>query len=203
MIIRIAGLTALALIAGCASMAVGVSDVEVKQALVASFKERSVAKLDRLEQNDMQKQCSVYATTEMPKDIATRLEKDALATVKYPPDGSYLGDWQAGEKVAQSGVGLQWSDNEKTVNGGNCYACHQLSKKEISFGNIGPSLYQYGKQRGTSEPIVKYTWEKIWNSHAYVACSNMPRFGDAGILSMQQLRDVMALLLDPASPVNQ
>jgi sulfur-oxidizing protein SoxX len=31
----------------------------------------------------------------------------------------------------------------------------------------------------------------------------MPRFGDAGILTEAQIKDVMALLLDPASPVNQ
>jgi len=31
----------------------------------------------------------------------------------------------------------------------------------------------------------------------------MPRFGAAGILTEKQLKDVMALLLDPASPVNQ
>jgi len=40
-----------------------------------------------------------------------------------------------------SGIGLQWSDRADSVNGGNCYACHQLTKEEISFGNIGPSLY--------------------------------------------------------------
>jgi len=42
----------------------------------------------------------------------------------------------------------------------------------------------------------------MWNAHAFTACSQMPRFGDAGILTRQQLRDVMALLLDPASPIN-
>jgi sulfur-oxidizing protein SoxX len=31
----------------------------------------------------------------------------------------------------------------------------------------------------------------------------MPRFGDAGILTPSQIKDVMALLLDPASPVNK
>jgi sulfur-oxidizing protein SoxX len=31
----------------------------------------------------------------------------------------------------------------------------------------------------------------------------MPRFGHSGILNEAQLRDVMALLLDPKSPVNQ
>ncbi|HEU4622011.1 MAG TPA: sulfur oxidation c-type cytochrome SoxX, partial [Burkholderiaceae bacterium] len=100
-------------------------------------------------------------------------------------------------------VGLQFSDTASTVNGGNCYACHQLAKAELAYGNIGPSLYQYGKLRGTSEPILKYTWAKVWNAHGYNACSQMPRFGDAGILTQEQLRHVMALLLDPASPVNQ
>ena len=90
-----------------------------------------------------------------------------------------------------------------TVNGGNCYACHQLTKEEISFGNIGPSLYQYGKVRGAGEETLRYTWGKIWNTHAYNACSQMPRFGDAGILTEEQIRNLMALLLDPNSPVNK
>ncbi|MGB8599513.1 MAG: sulfur oxidation c-type cytochrome SoxX, partial [Burkholderiales bacterium] len=127
----------------------------------------------------------------------------ALDSVKYPADGVYLGDWKEGEKIAQNGRGLQFSDDAKTVNGGNCYACHQIQKAEIAFGNIGPSLTQYGKLRGNSEPIVKYTWAKIFNSHSYNACSNMPRFGASAILSEQQIKDVMALLLDPQSPVNK
>ena len=31
----------------------------------------------------------------------------------------------------------------------------------------------------------------------------MPRFGHAKLLDEKQIRDVMALLLDPRSPVNQ
>ncbi|MBS0408108.1 MAG: sulfur oxidation c-type cytochrome SoxX, partial [Proteobacteria bacterium] len=50
---------------------------------------------------------------------------------------------------------------------------------------------------------VKYTWGKIWNSKAYNACSNMPRAGTEGILTEAQVRDIVALLLDPKSPVNQ
>ena len=94
--------------------------------------------------------------------------------------------------------------------GGNCYNCHQISKEEISFGTIGPSLYHYGKLRGVSDPaspqskaVVEYTWGKIWNAKAYNACSNMPRSGHMGNLTEQQVRDIMALLLDPASPVNK
>jgi sulfur-oxidizing protein SoxX len=74
---------------------------------------------------------------------------------------------------------------------------------EISFGTIGPSLHNYGKLRGTSEPIQRYTWGKIWNAQAFTACSNMPRFGHNGILTEQQIRHVTALLLDPNSPVNK
>ncbi len=98
---------------------------------------------------------------------------------------------------------MQSSDKVGGINGGNCYACHQISKQEISFGNIGPSLYNYGKIRGSSDEMLKYTWGKIYNAQAFTACSNMPRFGHSGILTEAQLKDVMALLMDPASPVNQ
>jgi sulfur-oxidizing protein SoxX len=50
---------------------------------------------------------------------------------------------------------------------------------------------------------VEYTWGKIWNAKAYNACSNMPRAGHAGVLNEAQVRHIVALLLDPASPVNK
>ena len=190
------------LLAGCGT-SVTVSDAEVLQTMKDSFKERGIAKLDRLDQSELQKQCSAYAGKELPAALKAKLEKASLDAVKYPADGKYLGDWKEGERIAQSGRGLQFSDAPGTVNGGNCYACHQLSKQEISYGNIGPSLYNYGKLRGNSEPIVRYTWARLWDSHSFSACNNMPRYGASGILTEQQMKHVMALLLDPASPVNQ
>ena len=116
----------------------------------------------------------------------------------------------AGKPLAQSGRGLTYSDDAKTPNGGNCYNCHKLDPKEISFGTIGPSLYNYGKQRGVtdvnspaSKAIIEYTWGKIWNSKAYNACSNMPRAGHMGIMTEAQVRHLVALLVDPKSAVNQ
>ena len=197
-------LIGLAVVAGCATY-VAPTKEESMQAVKSSFKERSIAKLDRLNQTEIQAVCSdaQMAGKEVPKTEREALEKKVLATVKYPADGKYLGDYKQGERIAQSGVGLQWSDNEKTVNGGNCYACHQIAPQEISHGNIGPTLLGYGKLRGYNETVVKYTWGKIWNTHAYNLCSQMPRYGDAGILSEAQIKDVMALLLDPNSPVNK
>jgi len=87
--------------------------------------------------------------------------------------------------------------------GANCYACHQLAPAELSYGTIGPSLYQFGKSRGYGVDIQKYAYGKVFNAEAYNACSNMPRFGHSRILTEQQIKDVVALLMDPASPVNK
>ena len=185
---------------GCA---VTVNAADVQAVLQQSYKAKGQATMDRLEQSPMQKTCSGPVGMNVDKAAAEQIQSAAMASVKLPADGKFLGDWQAGEKIAQTGTGMQSSDDPAKPNGGNCYACHQLAPKEIAFGNMGPSLTQYGKVRGQSDEMLKYTWTRLWNSHAYNACSHMPRFGDAGILTEQQLRDVMALLFDPASPVNQ
>jgi len=200
----ILGFAGLAVLAGCATY-VAPTKEESMQAVKSSFKERGPAKLDRLNQTEIQAVCSdaQMMGKEVPKAEREALEKKTLATIKYPADGKYLGDFKSGEKIAQTGRGLQWSDKEGSENGGNCYACHQISPQEISFGNIGPSLKGYGKLRGYNEATLKYTWGKIWNTHAYNLCSQMPRYGDAGILTEAQIKDVMALLLDPNSPVNK
>ena len=169
----------------------------------ASFQNKNDATVERLDQSAEQRLCSQHDQHPLKPQQLKKMEQQALAEVRYPADGNYLGDWKEGEKIAQNGRGLQSSDPKGAPAGGNCYACHQVDKKEIAFGNIGPSLNGYGKLRGNSLEMVRYTWAKIYNSHAYAACSVMPRFGAAAILTEQQMRDVMALLLDPASPVNQ
>jgi len=178
----------------------------------ASFHDEGMALVSRLQQDQANRLCSAADVAGQPLDAASAaaLEAASLKTVKPPGDGNYLGDWKEGEKIAQSGRGLTWTDVAGEANGGNCYNCHQISKEELSFGTIGPSLYQYGKLRGVTDlvspqamPVVQYTWAKIWNSRAFNACSNMPRFGHNAILSERQIKDVMALLLDPRSQINQ
>jgi sulfur-oxidizing protein SoxX len=173
-----------------------------------SFREQGQATLDRLDQDALQRACSAEAPP--PPDLARKLEADALATIKPPSAGGYIGDWKEGEKLAQNGRGATWTDPVGSPNGGNCYNCHQIGQAEISYGTLGPSLFNYGKLRGVKDladpaaaPIVQYTWGKLYNAKAYNACSGMPRFGHEKLLSEQQMRDLMALLLDPKSPVNQ
>jgi len=171
--------------------------------LKASFKASGQAGLDRLDQDDTQKACTQYTGKALPKDVAERIEKTNLEAIVWPADGKYLGDWKNGERIAQEGRGKQYSDDPKGPVGGNCYACHQITPQEVSYGTIGPSLYQFGNLRGYNDTIRKYAYGKIWNADAYAACSNMPRFGHSGILTQQQVKDVTALLMDPDSPVNK
>ncbi len=185
-------------------------DAQAAAVIKASFREQGVAKLDRIQQDLGQAACS--SATPPSDAVAQQVMNQAQATVKWPAGGRYLGDWKEGEKIAQNGRGFTWTDKSAAPGsgGGSCYNCHQIGKAEISFGNIGPSLYNYGKNRGvtdvtapTAAPIIQFTWMKIWNSKSYSACSNMPRFGHAGLMTEDQIRHVMALLLDPKSPVNQ
>ena len=204
---------AVIVLAGCsASPSPAEYDKMTMEIVKQSFVERGIAKLDRLEQDEARRACWQSEVSGKPLDdkTAKAIEEAAYKSVKWPSDGKFLGDWKQGEAIAQSGRGLTWSDDAKTVNGGNCYNCHQITKEEISFGTLGPSLYNYGKLRGVTNPnspeakaIVEYTWAKIWNSRAFNACTKMPSAGHKGILDEQQIKHVMALLLDPQSPVNK
>lgn len=180
-------------------------DPAVQAALDSSFKSQGIADKNRMVPDEVQVLCSDQAFFNSPEGQkkAIALQEAALKAIKPPSDGVYLGDWKAGEKVAQSGRGLTWRDSLDKPNGGSCYNCHQVTKAEISYGTIGPSLLGYGKLRGNSQEIIEYTWNRINNSKAYNLCSNMPRFSHFNILTEQQIKDVMALLLDPNSPVNQ
>lgn len=209
---KITRIAAIALLAAGAAQAQSPKqlDKQTAEMMRASFREQGIAKMDRLEQDAAQKACS-QAKPPSPA-VTKKIEAAELAAVKWPANDRYIGDWKEGEKLAQNGRGMTWTDASVVPgkNGGMCYNCHQIDKKEISFGTIGPSLWNYGKLRGVADPadpasmaIVKYTWGKLYNSKAYSACSNMPRFGHAELLDEQQIRDLMALLLDPKSPVNQ
>ncbi|MCE2913938.1 MAG: sulfur oxidation c-type cytochrome SoxX [Rubrivivax sp.] len=198
---------------GCATEAAAPAvdlDKLAAQMIASSFRDQGIATTARLKQDLANAACS---SEKAPDDAtAERIMAEARATVKWPAGGVYLGDWREGERIAQSGRGMTWTDTSAaaSANGGNCYNCHQISKQEISYGTIGPSLWNYGKTRGitgldspTAQPIFEYTWMKLWNARSYNACTTMPRFGHAGLMNETQLRHLMALLLDPKSPVNQ
>lgn len=178
-------------------------NAQAKAVMEASFKAHGQAGMDRLDQDPTQAICSKYAPGAPPAAEASRLTAANQGTVKFPADGKFLGDWKLGQKLAEDGTGEQYSDDPSKPSGGNCYACHQMDKQEISYGTIGPSLYHYGKDRGYSPAAEKLAWSMVYDIKGYALCTAMPRFGTKDILTEAQMKDVMALLFDPASPVNQ
>ena len=176
------------------------SSREITQILQRDFHARGQATMDRVVQDGLQRICT-DTNDRPPSELARRLEADQMKTIAFP-QGSLMGDWKRAQKLAQSGRGAMWSDKPGDA-GGSCYNCHQLSANEESYGTIGPSLLGFGKKRGNGADMQRYVYGKIYNAKAYNACSQMPRLGYSGTLTEQQIKDLVAYLLDPASPVNQ
>ena len=174
---------------------------EVTALLKRDFHPRGQATMNRIELDQVQRMCNLHADNP-PAELARPLEEAQLKAISFPA-GSLMGDWKRGERIAQSGRGSMWSDKPGVQEGGSCYNCHQISPKVEAYGTIGPSLAGFGKVRGNRPEIQQYVYGKIYNAKAYNLCSHMPRLGLAGTLNEQQIKDLVGLLLDPASPVNQ
>jgi len=174
---------------------------DVEKILKRDFQPRGQATMERVAPDALQRVCN-ETSDKPPAELAKTLEADQLKTIVFP-SGALLGNWQRGERIAQGGRGLTWSDKPGAPGDGSCYNCHQLSPRESSFGTIGPSLYRFGALRGNGPEIQKYVYGKIYNAKAYNLCSQMPRLGYSGTLTEEQIKDLVGLLLDPASPVNQ
>ena len=174
---------------------------EADAALKRDFHARGIASMDRLNQDEIQRVCTQYHDSP-PFEVQQKLEAAQQATIKLPADGKFMGDWKIGARIAESGRGMTWSDKPGD-NGGSCYNCHQLSAQQTSFGTMGPSLLHFGKARGYTVENQKYVYQRIYNSKAFNTCSNMPRFGNSGTLTESQIKDLVAYLMDPNSPVNK
>jgi sulfur-oxidizing protein SoxX len=174
---------------------------DVQAVMQRDFHPRGQATMERVVQDRLQRVCT-ETHNQPPADVTKTLEAEQMTSIVFPP-GNLLGDWKRGEAIAQSGRGLTWNDKPGVPAGGSCYNCHELSPQELSHGTIGPSLRGFGKTRGASTEMQRYVYGKIYNAKAYNVCSQMPRFGPSGTLTAQQIKDLVALLLDPASPVNR
>jgi sulfur-oxidizing protein SoxX len=174
---------------------------EVQMIIKRDFKPKGQAKMERLDADVVQQVCT-QTGDKPPADLAKALESDQLATIPFP-SGSLMGDWKKGAKIAWSGKGMQWHENPKKAAGGGCYNCHEISTQRTSFGTIGPSLKAFGLKRGSGPETQKYVYGKIYNAKAYNLCTAMPRFGKTGTLTEQQIKDLVAYILDPDSPNNK
>lgn len=174
----------------------------VDKYIAATFKSATPEWQARIVPDETLRVCS-EANGKLTPDQDKKLLELAKATIVLPADGNVIGDWKKGQQLAQRGTGGQFSDKPGGPIGGNCYACHQLSRKELSFGTLGPSLLEYGKNRKFKPEEAKAAYAKIYNAQSVQPCSNMPRFGHNKFLNEDQMKDLTAYLFDPESPVNK
>ena len=136
-------LVAIALTAGAAAYAQdkpAVDAIRVEQVMKGSWTKAPPEWQERLGQDQTMKECS-ESRNQPSNEVANAIMEREKAKIVYPADGKFVGDWKKGEKLAQSGYGLRFSDYPpRRENGGNCYSCHQLSPEEVSFGTLWPSL---------------------------------------------------------------
>jgi L-cysteine S-thiosulfotransferase len=178
----------------------GVLAQDVQKVMQRDFQARGQATMDRVVQDGLQRVCT-DTHDRPPSDLARQLEADQMKTIDFP-QGSLIGDWKRGERIAQGGRGLTWND-KPGAGEGSCYNCHQLSPQEMSHGTLGPTLLKFGWMRGNGPEMQRYAYGKIYNAKAYNLCSQMPRLGHSGTLTPEQIKDLVGLLLDPESPVNK
>ena len=174
----------------------------VEKVVAATFAAASPEWQARVIQDETQRLCSLRRNQPTAAE-AVAIMKREQASVTLPADGHVLGDWRRGEEVALSGRGGQFSDDPKMASGGNCYACHQMAAAEITYGTLAPSLLQYGKLKNYDADAARAAYVKVYDAQAVFPCSMMPRFGHNKVLTEQQMKDVVAYLFDPASPVNK
>lgn len=160
----------------------------------------------RTVQDASQRTCSAIGGAKLSQDQTATIVKAARDSIQYPSSGKLAGDWKIGARLIADGRGQRIVNGKVEglkENGALCINCHTMDPTEVNAGNVGPALSGYGTQRGNSEAVARYTYERIYNAWAFMPCSNMPRLGSSGFLTPEQITHVVAYLIDPQSPVNK
>ncbi|MBL8585498.1 MAG: sulfur oxidation c-type cytochrome SoxX, partial [Bradyrhizobiaceae bacterium] len=79
-----------------------VSREQVERAVAAAWSKLPPELQARVEQDQTMRDCSQYHN-DPPKPVADAILVREKATIVYPPDNQFMGDWKKGEKSALSG----------------------------------------------------------------------------------------------------
>jgi L-cysteine S-thiosulfotransferase len=194
-------------IAGCAVFPDAETTAKTAEQMVSEAHTLgSPALIRRTTQDASQRACSAPGGAKLTQEQAASIVKSARDSIQYPASGKLSGDWKIGAQLVADGRGQRVVDGKVEPlkeNGALCINCHAIDPTEVNSGNVGPSLVAYGTQRGNSEAVARYTYERIYNAWAFLPCSNMPRLGASGFLTAEQIAHVVAYLIEPGSPVNK
>lgn len=142
-------------------------------------------------QDRTQRECTRHDSRPPDREAVAIMERE-WASIVFPVGGLDAGDWQRGAVLARGTAAAS----------SPCLACHRLDARDVGPARSGPDLIGYARARAATHDHGKLVYEQIYNSNAVVACSSMPRFGAHKVLTPEQIRDIVAFLLAPESPVN-
>ena len=80
---------------------------DVQKVLQRDFHARGQATMDRVVQDGLQRVCT-ETHDRPPGGLARQLEADQMKTIVFP-EGSLIGDWKRGERIAQGGRGATYN----------------------------------------------------------------------------------------------
>ena len=172
--------------------------------LKASFKARGQAGMDRLDQDETQKMCTEYAGKALPKDVAEKIEKINLASIKWPADGKLMGDWKqrrAGSRrraAASNGPTTRRDRSAATATRATSWRRRRCRTARSARRCTSSARSAATTTRSASTPTAR-----SGTPTPTPRARNMPRFGHSQILTEAQVKDLVALLMDPESPVNK
>ena len=66
-------------------------DAKTSAIIKRDFRDKGIAKADRVNQDELQAACSKYMD-DVPVDMKIKLEDEQLKTIKWPTDGNLMGD---------------------------------------------------------------------------------------------------------------
>ena len=103
----------------------------------------------------MQRTCSEYAGKALPKNVAERIERPNLATSTGPRTASTsaIGKSASGSRRKGAACSIRTIPRARSA---PTASLPQLAPQELSYGTIGPELYQFGKVRGYTDDMRKY-----------------------------------------------
>lgn len=182
----------------------------VEAVISDSWGERASTADPAMSQDTTQRECTRHADRP-PDAVAVAIMQREWRSITYPKGAIAGGDWRRGEILARSGAAPRMSDSQDAERSGPaapaCAACHLLDRRDSSKSaggqRTGPSLVGYGSRKTWSEQSTSLLYEQIYNSNAVIACSAMPRYGAQKLLSPDDIRDIVAYLVSPDSPVNR
>ena len=194
-------------VVGCTTFPDAESTAKLAEQMVSEAHPITGSDLNRRTVQDAsQRMCSAVGGPKLTQEQSAAIVKTARDSMQYPPSGMLTGDWKIGAQLVADGRGQRIVNGQVEKlphNGALCINCHAMDAGEVNAGNVGPALVGYGTQRGDSEAVARYTYERIYNAWAFMPCSNMPRLGASGFLTPEQIAHVVAYLIDPQSPVNK